>query len=42
MNPNDAAARPNGFAQGPDGSVYITESKTGTTWRVIYHGTGTR
>ena len=42
MNPNDAAARPNGFAQGPDGSVYITESNTGKTWRVIYQGTGTR
>ena len=42
MNPNDAAARPNGFAQGPDGSVYITESNTGKTWRILYQGTGTR
>jgi glucose/arabinose dehydrogenase len=36
MAPNQAAARPNGLAQGPDGSLYITESVTGKTWRVIY------
>ena len=38
-----AAARqaglgPNGTAQGPDGSLYITESVKGKTWRVIYNG----
>jgi glucose/arabinose dehydrogenase len=38
MNPADAAARPNGTAQGPDGSIYITESVKGKTWRVIYNG----
>ena len=42
MNPNEAAARPNGLAQGPDGSLYITESNTGKTWRVLYTGAGTR
>jgi len=35
MNPADALARPNGTAQGPDGSFYITESVKGKTWRVI-------
>ena len=38
MAPGEAAARPNGTAQGPDGSLYITESNTGKTWRVIYRG----
>jgi glucose/arabinose dehydrogenase len=38
MNPGDAAARPDGIAQGPDGSLYITESVKGKTWRVIYRG----
>ncbi len=38
MNPAEAAARPNGTAQGPDGSLYITESVKGKTWRVIFNG----
>ena len=42
MNPNEAAAQPDGLAQGPDGSLYITESNTGKTWRVLYTGAGTR
>ena len=36
MTPAEAAARPNGTAQGPDGSLYITESVRGKTWRVVY------
>jgi glucose/arabinose dehydrogenase len=35
MSPNEAAARPNGIAVGPDGSLYITESVKGKTWRVF-------
>ena len=35
MSPNDAVARPNGIALGPDGSFYITESVKGKTWRVM-------
>ena len=35
MNPNDAVARANGIAIGPDGSLYITESVKGKTWRVF-------
>ena len=38
MNPNDAVARPNGVAQGPDGSLYIGESQKGKVWRVLYTG----
>ena len=34
----DAAARPDGVAQAPDGSLYITESVKGKIWRVIYTG----
>ncbi|HTR39879.1 MAG TPA: hypothetical protein VMH80_28595 [Bryobacteraceae bacterium] len=39
MNPNDAVARPDGVAQGPDGSLYISDSQKGKIWRVIYRGT---
>jgi glucose/arabinose dehydrogenase len=38
MNPNDAAARPDGVAEGPDGSLYITDSQKGKIWRVMYKG----
>ncbi len=38
MSPNDAAARPDGLAQAPDGSLYITESQHGKVWRVFYRG----
>jgi glucose/arabinose dehydrogenase len=36
MNPNDAVARPDGVAVGPDGSLYISDSQKGRIWRVIY------
>jgi glucose/arabinose dehydrogenase len=36
MNPSDAAARPDGIAQAPDGSIYITDSQKGKIWRVFY------
>jgi glucose/arabinose dehydrogenase len=35
MNPRDAAARPGGLAQAPDGSLYVTEDMKGKTWRII-------
>ncbi len=38
MSPSDAAARPNGIALGPDGSLFITESVKGKTWRVFARG----
>ncbi|HEV2200813.1 MAG TPA: hypothetical protein VGR73_13415 [Bryobacteraceae bacterium] len=38
MNPNDAAARPDGVAEGPDGSLYIADSQKGKIWRIMYRG----
>ena len=38
MNLNQAAARADGVAQAPDGSLYITESQKGKIWRVFYRG----
>jgi glucose/arabinose dehydrogenase len=34
----DAKYRPMGLAEGPDGSLYISESKQGKIWRVIFEG----
>jgi len=33
-NPGQAAYRPTGLAEGPDGSIYITEDKQGRVWKV--------
>jgi glucose/arabinose dehydrogenase len=38
-DPGAAAHRPSGVAQGPDGSLYITDDKAGRVWRVVYRGT---
>jgi glucose/arabinose dehydrogenase len=38
MRPNDAAYRPDGLAEAPDGSLYIGDSQKGRIWRVIYSG----
>jgi glucose/arabinose dehydrogenase len=38
MNPGDAMARPDGVAEGPDGSLYISDSEKGKIWRVFYRG----
>lgn len=35
-SPGDAKARPMGLAEGPDGSLYITDSVKGKVWRVMY------
>mgnify|MGYP001240670510 FL=1 len=32
----DAKYWPMGLAQGPDGSLYISDSKKGKIWRVLY------
>jgi glucose/arabinose dehydrogenase len=34
--PNAAVARADGVAQGPDGSLYISDSQKGKIWRVMY------
>jgi glucose/arabinose dehydrogenase len=36
--PEGADHRATGLAQGPDGSLYITDDKGGRIWRVIYRG----
>jgi glucose/arabinose dehydrogenase len=38
LQPDQAAHRPVGLAQGPDGSIYITDDKGGRVWRVVYQG----
>jgi glucose/arabinose dehydrogenase len=39
-SPQDAAHRPNGVAEAPDGSLYISDQVAGTIWRVMYEGQG--
>ena len=34
----DAGYRPMGIAEGPDGSLYLSESEHGKIWRVMYKG----
>jgi glucose/arabinose dehydrogenase len=38
MQPDRAAHRPVGLAQGPDGALYIADDKGGRVWRVTYGG----
>ncbi|MEO0471376.1 MAG: PQQ-dependent sugar dehydrogenase [Bacteroidota bacterium] len=38
MSTRDAAYRPTGLAEGPDGSLYITDDAKGRIWRVMYYG----
>jgi glucose/arabinose dehydrogenase len=36
-SPRDAAYRPMGLAQGPDGSLYIADSQKGRIWRIVHN-----
>lgn len=38
INVSDAKFRPMGLAEGPDGSLYITDSRKGKVWRVMFKG----
>lgn len=38
VNTSDAIFRPVGLATGPDGSLYISDSRKGKIWRVMYKG----
>jgi glucose/arabinose dehydrogenase len=38
VNTSDAKHRPMGIAQGPDGSIYFSDSQKGKIWRVMYKG----
>lgn len=40
-SPGDARHRPMGLAEGPDGSLYITDSVKGKIWRITYSKTST-
>ena len=42
VNTHDAVYRPMGLAEGPDGSLYISESNKGKIWRVMYKGDRTK
>lgn len=35
-SPGDAVTRPCGLAEGPDGSLYISDSVKGTVWKIVY------
>lgn len=35
-SPSDAKHRPCGLAQGPDGSLYVVDSRKGKIWRIFY------
>jgi glucose/arabinose dehydrogenase len=37
-SPAEAEHRPMGLAQGPDGSLYVSDSQQGRIWRIIYTG----
>lgn len=36
-SPRDAEYRPCGLAQGPDGSLFVTDDVKGRVWRIMYH-----
>lgn len=36
FSPSDAAHRPTGLAQGPDGSLYVSDDAGGTLFRIMY------
>ncbi|MGH7619505.1 MAG: PQQ-dependent sugar dehydrogenase [Gemmatimonadaceae bacterium] len=36
LDPDGAAHRPVGLAQGPSGEIYITDDKAGRVWKVVY------
>lgn len=38
MTPREAAHRPCGLAQGPDGALYVTDDTKGTIYRIVYQG----
>ncbi|MEL6673471.1 MAG: PQQ-dependent sugar dehydrogenase [Bacteroidota bacterium] len=36
LNPRKSAYRPVGLAEGPDGSLYVSDSQQGRIWRIVY------
>lgn len=39
LSPDNAKHRPTGLAQGPDGSLYVSDDAGGTLFRIVYNGT---
>ncbi|GAC1656503.1 MAG: sorbosone dehydrogenase family protein [Gemmatimonadaceae bacterium] len=39
FQPGEAAHRPMGLAEGPDGALYVGDDKGGRIWKIIYRGT---
>jgi len=37
-SPGDAVYRPCGLAEGPDGSLYVVDSRVGKVWRIMFEG----
>lgn len=40
VSPRGAAHRPSGLAQGPDGSLYVSDDRGGRIWKIVYLGDG--
>jgi mono/diheme cytochrome c family protein len=38
VNTGDALHRPMGLSEGPDGSIYVVDSRKGKIWRIMYEG----
>ncbi|NCI46969.1 PQQ-dependent sugar dehydrogenase [Sediminibacterium soli] len=38
ITPRSALHRPTGLAQGPDGSLYVSDDQKGTIYRIVYNG----
>ena len=38
MKREEARTRPSGLAQGPDGTIYISDMVKGRIWRIVYRG----
>ena len=41
-NTTDAQHRPMGLAEGPDGSLYVSDSRNGKIWRIMFKGDKTK
>lgn len=42
VNMKDSKYRPMGLAEGPDGSLYVSESKKGKIWRIVFKADTTK
>jgi len=42
INTSDALHRPMGLAEGPDGSLYVSDSRKGKIWRIMFKGDKTK